>query len=310
MGSAGYVVLERVSFIDAAYMTVITISTVGFKEAIDLDAAGRLWTMFVIVFGVGTFSLAFSSMLAVLVSGEIRALRERRRMQAIIDRMKDHVIVCGYGRMGALATADLRRHGVPVVVIENEDKVIRELEEADLPYVRGDAIEDETLQKAGLTRAKYLVSTLPTDADNVYVTLSARGQRPGLQIVARAEQPGAQVKLLQAGANSVVCPQTIGANRIANLIVRPHVVEFVEVAAQGVELEISEYVVGPDSSVKNKTLRESNLRGKSGGIVVAIKRADGETLFSPEPDEAIREQDTLVVIGTSGVAARLDALSV
>jgi voltage-gated potassium channel len=311
IGSTGYYVLQNdATLLEAAYMTVITVSTVGYAEVIELDALGRLWTMFVIVFGVGTFSLAFSSLLAALVSGEIRANRERRRMQSIIDNLKDHVIVCGYGRVGSLATADLIRQSIPVVVIESNDRVIRELEENQVPYVNGDATEDDTLAKAGLDRARFLVTTLPSDADNVYVTLSARGLRPDLHILARAEQAGAQVNLRRAGANHVVCPQTIGAGRLAALIAHPHVVEFVEVAAKGVELEISEYLVEADSSMKDKTLRESDLRRKSGGIVVAIKQADGETLFSPDPDVAIRENDTLVIIGTSGVSERLDALSV
>ena len=311
VGSLGYVVLEDgVSFATAAYMTIITISTVGYGETWTLDPAGRIWTILVIIFGIGTASLSFSSLFTVLVSGEIRAIRGRLRMQGDIDRMTDHVIVCGYGRMGALAAEDLARQSIPVVVVESDERVLQQLEDAKRPYVRGDATEDDTLRKAGLMRARCLVSTLPSDADNVYVTLSARGLRPDLRIIARAEQAPTEVKLLRAGADSVVCPQVIGASRIANLVARPHVVEFVEVAAKGVELEISEYVVGPDSFVKDKTLRESNLRQRSGGIVVAIKRADGETLFQPEPDESIHERDALVVIGTSGVSERLEALSV
>jgi voltage-gated potassium channel len=311
VGSTGYVMLEEgVTFFDAAYMTVITVSGVGYREAIQLDTAGRVWTIVVIVVGIGTAYLAFSSLLTLLVSKEIHALRGRRRMQARIDRMTNHVIICGYGRMGSLAANDLTQQSIPVVVVETDDRLVQALDDADIPYVRGNAIEDDTLLKAGLARARYLVSTLPTDADNVYVTLSARGLRPDLKIITRAEQPSAEVKLLRAGANSVVCSQVIGASRIANLVARPHVVEFVEVAAKGVDLEIAEYAVGPDSSVKDKSLRESDLRHRSGGIVVAIKRADGETVFSPEPDVVIRQNDTLIVIGGSGVCDRLDAQSV
>lgn len=310
IGTAGYMILEDgVGLTDAAYMTIITISTVGFTEAISLDPAGRLWTAITILFGVGTASLALSSLLSVVVSGEIRALRGRYRMQSNIDRLTNHVIICGFGRMGLLAASDLARQSVPVVGVESNPNVARELDEDRLQYVLGDATEDDTLRKAGVLRADVLVSTLPTDADNVYVTLSARQLRPDLRIIARAEHPATETKLRRAGADSVVCPQIIGAHRIAHLIARPHLVEFIEVAAKGVELELSEHMVGADCPLVGQTLRDSNLRRRSGGMVVAIKRADGTTTFSPVPDETIHESDTLIVIGTSGLVERLKAFN-
>jgi voltage-gated potassium channel len=307
----GYVLLEEgVTVSDAAYMTILTISTVGLGEVWELDSAGKIWTSIIILFGVGSASLALSSLFTLLVSGEMRAIRGRLRMQTEINRLSDHVIVCGYGRMGALTTADLISLGYSVVVIETDPKRTSLLEEEKIPYVFGDATEDETLRKAGIERARALVSTLPSDADSVYVTLSARGMRSDLTIVSRAEQPGTEVKLARAGADRVVCPQIIGAHRISNLIAKPHVVDFVEVAAKGAELEISEYVVGPGSAVKDKTLRESGLRSRSGGMVVAVKRADGAMVFSPGPDISIGESDTLVVIGTTGVSERLEAMQI
>jgi len=311
VGTGGYVLLEDgIGLGDAAYMTIITISSVGYGEAWKLDSIGKVWTALVIVFGIGTASLAFSSLLTLLVSGEVRTVRGRLRMQAKIDAMTNHVIVCGYGRTGSLAADDLVRKSIPVAVVESDPAVIPQIEEAGLSFLAGDATEDETLYKAGLMRARVLIATLATDADNVYVTLTARGLRPDLRIIARAEHPGTEVKLRRAGANNVVCPQIVGAARIANLVARPHVVEFIEVAAEGVGLEVSEHTISAVSSFKGKSLRESDFRRRAGGMVVAIKRADGTMVFSPAPDDFIHEADTLIVIGTAGVAERLEAMSV
>ena len=311
VGTSGYMLIEKEqnpSVLEAAYMTVITISTVGFTEVWKLDPAGRAWTIGVIVFGIGTVSVAFTSLITLFVSGELRYIREKRKMTTTIKDMSGHAILCGYGRMGALATRQMRERGVSIVVVEKDQSLEESLIDAQLSHVIGDATDDEVLRKAGLATAMALVAVLPHDADNIYVTLTAHSLRPELSIIARAEQPATEAKLKRAGATRVICPQVMGATRIANVLTRPNVVDLVEMATKGVDLEIDEYVVGEHSSFAGTTLRESALREKTGASVVAIKRADGETLFNPDPDASLETGDTLVLVGPAGVSSRLDAI--
>ncbi len=306
VGAGGYVLFAGAPLGDAAYMTLITLSTVGFKEAWDLDSIGRVWTAVVIVFGVGVVSVAYASLLTVFVGGEIRDVVGRRRVQSKIDKLVGHTILCGFGRMGAMAAELLRADQADVVVVEARKTVRPDLEAANLLFVIGDATEEDTLRAAGLARAGALVSTLPGDADNVYVTLTARSMRPDLHIVTRAEQAATEPKLRRAGANSVVCPQIIGAKRIADILLRPHVVDFFDVAARGVELEMDDYRIGADSALCNTTLRDSQLRQRTGAMVVAITRADGTSVFQPGADEVIRPGDRLILIGRAGTSGRLE----
>jgi voltage-gated potassium channel len=218
------------------------------------------------------------------------------------------VIVCGYGRMGQLVADQLQADDRGVVIIDNNPDRLAAMEEAGLPAVGGDAAEEATLLEAGIARARCLVATLPRDSDNVFVVLTAKGLRQDLFIIARAESTTTEGKLLRAGADRVVCPQVIGAHRISSLITRPSVVDFVDVAAQGVELEIDEYKVGDDSPLAGKSLRDSALRQKVDAIVVAITRADGRTIFSPSADEVVHTGDTLILIGRLHTSGRLSQL--
>lgn len=308
-GTTGYVLLAGASPGDAAYMTLITLSTVGFEEALDLDPVGRIWTAIVIVIGIGVVSVAYASLITLFVGGEFRSVLERRRVKSKIEHLEGHTVLCGFGRMGAMAADLLSQDRTPIVVVEAKKVARAELEQAGFLYVIGDATEEETLKAAGLMRATSLISALPGDADNVYVALTARSLRPDLHIVARAEQPAAEHKLRRAGANRVVCPQIIGAKRIADILLRPHVVDFFDVAARGVELEMDAYRVVPGSSLCGTTLRGAELRQRTGAMVVAITRADGTTLFHPEPDEVIRAEDQLILIGRTGTSSRLAELN-
>ena len=307
-GTIGFVVIEGdsgVTIADAAYMTAITLSTVGFKEVVPLSGAGRLWTVVVIVFGVATVSFAFTLLNTLFISG---AMRERRKMQSEIEKMRDHVILCGYGRMGALTVAELRKEATPVVVIERSAEIESLLAGDEIPCVIGDATEEETLLAAGLHRARALVAALPHDADNVYVTLTAHTLCPELQIIARAELPSTESKLERAGASRVICPQIVGARKISNILHRPNVVDFVEVAAHGGDLEMDEYVIGSQSALAGATLQDSLIRQQTGAIVVAIKRADGETLYNPKPEVVLAAGDTLIIVGKAGVSDQLSRI--
>ena len=310
-GTAGYVIIEAdkdVTFFQAAYMTAITLSTVGFGEQWSLSPAARWWTLGVITFGIGAVSVAFTSLLTMFVSGELRSLRDQRKMEATIQALREHVIVCGYGRMGSLVARELKRRGVPLAVVELRRDVEINLREAQLPFLLGDATDEQNLLKAGIARAKALVVAMPHDADNVFITLTAHALNPTLTIVARAEQASTEPKLLRAGASRVVCPAFVGATTIANVLTRPNVVDFVELAAQGVELEIDEYHVRSHSSLCGKPLRDSLVREKTGATVVAVKRADGKTLYSPRPDTVLRPDDTLIVVGPVGASSSLDRI--
>lgn len=312
VGMAGYMVLEvepnNPSFGDAAYMTVITVSTVGFNEVWPLSPRTRLWTIGVITFGIGTVSYAFTSLIALIVGGEFRSERERKKLMRDISQLADHIVLCGYGRTGALVIKELTEQGYHSVVIENHPDKVDHLKENGIPHLAGDATSEDVLLQAGLMRAAALVATLPNDADNVYITLTANAIKSDLRIIARAELPSTESKLRRAGATRVICPHIIGARKMAALLTRPSVVDFVETVSEGVELELDEFHVSEGSALSGKTLRGSRVRHISGGSVVAIRRSEGKTLYNPEPDSVIDLGDTLILVGPSGISERLKAL--
>jgi voltage-gated potassium channel len=312
VGTAGYVIIEQeqgATIADAAYMTAITLSTVGFTEVWELTPGGRIWTCVVILFGIGAVSVAFTSMISLIVSGELRSYRGRQKVESLLKQMEDHIVVCGYGRMGAMAVSELRQAGSSIVVIElNEDRE-DDLREQGIAYVLGDATDEDNLKRAGIERASALVAVLPHDVDNVFITLTVHTLRPDMTIIARAEQPRTELKLKRAGATRVVCPQVIGARVIGNMVLRPAVTDFVEVARKGVELEMDEYVLGANSPLVGKTLKETAIRVEAAATVVAIKRAGGGAIYNPQADLALQRGDTLILVGPSGTSKRLDRLS-
>jgi len=313
VGTGGYLVIEsdqQPTVLEAAYMTAITLSTVGFTEVWPLGPAGRLWTMGVIVFGIGAVSVSFTSLLTRFFSGELRLSHEKRKMDHTIQQLRNHVIVCGYGRIGSLVLAELRRRGVAMVAVELRRDLEIDLRDTHLPFIIGDATDESVLLRAGIMHARAIVVTLPHDADNVYITLTAHTLRSDLYIVARAEQSATEAKLRRAGATRVVSPQVVGATIIANVLTRPNVVEFLAMADRGVDLEMDEYLVTPDSPMRGRRLRESGLRDKIGATVVAIKRADGETLYSSDAEAVLKVGDTIIIVGPTGVSSRLGKMDV
>ncbi len=308
LGTAGYALLEGCTLFDAAYMTAITLSTVGFAEHVPLDDAGRLWTILVITLGVGGVSFAFTSVISLVISGDVNEMLGRRKLQTAVEQLRGHVILCGFGRMGALTLQHLTKVSARVVVIEFSAERCIKLKERNILHIHGDATEEEVLLQAGLLHCGALVAVLPSDADNVYVTLTANGLRPDLTIIARAEQPSTAPKLKHAGATRVICPQIVGAHKIADILTRPNVVDFFEIAAAGIELEMDEFVVRPESPLCSKTLLESNIRRTADATVIAVKTNAGETVYQPGPDHRMQQGDTLILIGKSGVSTRLRAL--
>ena len=230
-------------------------------------------------------------------------------MERRIESLTRHVIVCGYGRMGQMVAGELGESGAALVVVDTEPGRTAEAEQAGLLYLLGDAQEEDTLRAAGIERAAALVATLPDDATNVFVTLIARGLNESLQIVARAQEAATQDKLIRAGATRVVCPQTIGAGRIADILLRPAMVDFVEMAHKGVDLELDQLTLEADSPMLGQTLRQLALPSRVGAMVVAVRHPDGTALYNPGPEVGLAVGDTVVLIGKRGVASALQQLS-
>ncbi|MEW6221078.1 MAG: NAD-binding protein [Thermodesulfobacteriota bacterium] len=298
-GSLGYVLIEDADPVDALYMTVITITSVGYGEVIPLSRPGRVFTMALIIIGVSFVLYLVGQITEAVVEGGLAAMFGRQKMEKRVAELSDHYIVCGFGRIGKVICRMLTENSRPFVVIENQAGELRALEEAGYLFLEGNAAEDQVLIKAGIHKARGLVSVVSSDADNVYITLSARGLNKDLFIMARsAAGEGAETKLLRAGANRVVSPYDIGARRMASLILRPTVSDFVDltVHAGQLGLRLEEAVIGPTSSLVGLALKDSGLRPDYDLIVVAIQR-QGRMLFNPSPLERLAEGDILVVLG-------------
>jgi len=298
-GTSGYVVIEGWSPWDAFYMTVTTIATVGFREVHPLSHEGQVFTVLLIVTGVGTAFYTFTLLATLVVEGGLHRGVERRRFNRMLDTIRDHFIVCGYGRIGKLVTDALRAAGVPFVVIERNGDALHDLLAAGELAVEADASREEVLERVGIRRARGLIAAVSTDAENVYTVLTAREMRPDLYIIARVESDDAERKLRRAGADRVISPYHIGANHMVQTALRPAVVDFVELAtsSEHLELAMEQVKIGGGSSLVGQTIVSANLRQRFGVIVVAIKRADGHMEFNPAPDATMRAGDQLVVLG-------------
>jgi voltage-gated potassium channel len=297
-GTIGYVVIEGWDPIDAFYMTVISITTTGFAEIRPLSHTGRMFTVAIIILGVSTIAYIGGRTAQVFIESRLLLFR-RRRVNKKIEKLENHYIVCGFGRLGKPICDELKALKAPFVVIEKNEEIIDELIEADYLFVNGDATSDETLMKAGLQRARGVIAVLPSDAENVYVTLSSKVLKPDIFIVSRAIEDETEQKLKRAGANRIVKPYEIGASRMVNLLIRPGVVDFIDIVARtrGLELNLEEIVVRNNSALRDKTLAESSLRQKLNIIVVAIFREDGKIVYNPTSSEKILEGDRLIAIG-------------
>lgn len=297
-GSLGFVWLEGWSFLDALYMTVTTLTTVGYSEVHPLDRTGRIYNMALILTGMGAMLYIVGSLARVLIEGEVRTALGKRKLIKQIEKLKGHYIICGFGRIGEIIARQLKERGISLVVVENNPEHLSRLEDAGYSFVAGDATREEVLLEAGIERARGLVAVVHSDASNVYIVLTARSLNPGLFIVARAEEMGSEKKLLRAGADKVESPYEMGGRKMAHTILRPTVVTFMELAmTEGVEWSMEEIVVGPSSSLVGVALQDSGIRQRLDLILVAIKRADGEMLFNPSHETQILAGDTLIALG-------------
>ena len=310
MGSIGYVVVEGWDFLDAFYMTVITIATVGYEETHQLSQSGKLFTIALIIIGVGTTGYALGSLTQLLVGLQIAETFGRRRVEKEIEKLKNHYIVCGYGRMGKIVCRELRAKGKTLVVVEKEDSFREDIEAEGFLYILGDVTDEEVLQKAGVERARSLVAALKTDADNLYLTMTARQINPALYIVSRVAEEGVEKKFLRAGSNQVVNPYHIGGLKMAHAILRPVVVDFLDLTEKeqgmGVRMEGIQAMSG--SAVINKTLGEAHIREKLGINIVALKRSGGEIETNLSGDTRIVAGDVLVAVGSEEALHKLEEM--
>jgi len=299
IGVAGYMTIAGMGLTDALYMTVITLSTVGFREVAPLTGGGKLFTIFLIVSGLGLVLYTATVVAQDVVEGGVQRALGRRRVQRQIDRLSDHYIVCGFGRMGRIVCKELVAKPVRFVVIEHASEALKHIEEEQFLCVEGDATEEESLERAGIRRARGLVSALSKDSDNVYVVLTARELNPELLIVARAEDDRSETKLVHAGATRVVSPYVIGASRMASALLRPAVLDVIDLAThyRSMELKIEELAVAPAGFADGVSMQDSGLRDKPGLIVIAIKKRNGDMVFNPEAEARIEAGDRLVVMG-------------
>ncbi len=305
-GVVGYSWLTDASLLDSIYMTVITMTTVGYAEVIELDATGRIFTMGLLVSGVGTVTYGAISAAEFLVEGHLGRYIERRRMSARIVDLDRHVIVCGYGRTGRQIVDRLEQDGISHVVIESDERKAPILEAAGTPYLIGDATEDVILIEAGVERSIAVVAAVHSDADNVMVSLSTRGLAPDVTIVARSRTVENEQKLHRSGANHVITPAAIGGRRIAQLLARPTITAFLDwLGDDGTDLTLEEVVV--PEALSGHTLGEAELPGRYGCTLLAIQRRGGHLEVHPGSETHLEAGDTLVVMGSEEDVTRLRA---
>jgi voltage-gated potassium channel len=298
-GTVGFEVIEGWGVMDALYMTVITIATVGYQEIHPLGETGRIFNMLLIFFGLGTTAYVAASVVQFMVEGRIRAIMGRRRLDRKIDRLSHHYIICGYGRIGRILCQTLRQKPVSLVVVEKTTDLIPVLEQDRMLYIQGDATSEEVLKRAGIERAKGLVAVLATDTDNVFLVLTARQLAPQLTIIARTSREEAKNKLRAAGANIVESPYEMGAFRLAQRIMRPAVTSFLEFAfsQSRKDIQLEELAVSELSALAHVSLKDSGIRQNFNLIIIAINKPDGTMLFNPSFDAVLMPGDTVIAVG-------------
>ena len=301
IGSVGYRLLGF-TLPEAIYQTIITIATVGFEEVHPLDNRGMWFTSVLVIFSFGIFAYAVTTFTRFIVEGVFRNTFKDTKVKRKIDRMSNHVVICGYGRTGKQAALELSQHDVPIVVIEQKPEIVQAMRETPgMLYVEGDAADEEVLQNAGIRSARAMITTLPVDADNLFVVLTAKELNPGLTIISRASQDHSDLKLKRAGATNVIMPDKIGGQRMAKLVAQPDIVEFLEI----ILLQRSDSVILEEISCEHlaecyigKSILELDIRNTSGANIIGMKRADLSYLINPLPETTLKSTDKLFALGT------------
>ncbi len=307
-GTVGYVAIEGWGAWDAFYMTIVTVTTVGYQEVHPLSRTGQAFTVVLLLSGVGAALYTFTLLATVVVEGGLPKRLQRRRHERMLDTIKDHFIICGYGRIGSIVARQFRQQRIPYVVIERSPERLQTAIEDGALGVEADASREDVLKRVGIERARGLIAAVGTDAENVYAVLSARVMRPDLFIIGRAETEDATQKLKRAGADRVISPYQIGGVQIAQTALRPAVVDFMDLAtsSDNLDLAMEQITIDGQSPLANRSIVEANLRQRYGVIVIGIQREDSRMEFNPEPDTAIRPGDKLVVLGRPDSLKQLD----
>ncbi len=295
IGTFGYIVLEKADFLDSLYMTVITLTTVGFREVIDLDTKGKVFTIFLILMGVGLIGYTISSFSAFFVEGGLIEFMKGRKMEKEIKKLKGHIIICGFGESGSKIAELLVKNKKQVVVVDSQH--INGMDE--YYHIVGDASDDSVLKAAGVENASVLVAVLPSDSDNIFVAITAKALNKNIKVIAKAREKNSLKKMKLVGIDEVVYLFEISARRVANLIISPHFVNMVDVFSEGdVYLEIAEIDISKNSHIVGKSISEINLKRRTGLLIVAIKKPDGKLHFNPDSDYVFQDNDVLLVMGT------------
>ncbi len=299
VGTAGFVLIEDYPLFDAFYMALITVASVGYSEIHPLSNAGRVFNVVLIIFGVSLLFFAIGVVAQTVIQLELGELLGKRRMKRMIDKLENHYIVCGYGRVGRGAACELQKAGQPCVVIERDPQKLELANQSGMHGVAADSTRDQTLLDAGVKRARGLVAALGSDADNLFVILSAKTLNPMLNISARAGEEEAEEKLRRAGADTVFAPYTHAGHRLAHALIRPHVLQFLDLTTEnmGLNVLIEQVRVAEASEFASMSLKQMQIRRDIGVIVLAIRRASGEMLFNPPADAVLQGGDCLVAMG-------------
>jgi voltage-gated potassium channel len=310
IGTVGFTVIDHYPVFDAFYMTLTTISTVGYGEVHPLSRAGRVFNSFIIFFGVTTIFIAIGAMTQTIIEMEFGDAFGNRRKKRMIDKLKDHYIICGFGRVGRGAANELQHAGVPFVVVDIDPDRVEKAMLSGMLAVAADSTRDEALREVGIERARGLVAALATDADNLFVLLSAKGINPRIYVAARAAEEGAEAKMRRAGADAVFAPYAITGHRLAQSLLRPHVVQFLDFTTKdvGEDIAIEQVRVAESSEMVSRTIKDMQLRKEVGVIVMAIRKADGRMMFNPPAETAVEGGDFLIVMGRPDNLRRLESL--
>ena len=309
IGTVGFTLIGGHTVFDAFYLTLTTMTTVGYGD--NFTHAGRVFNAFLIIVGVTTIFIAIGAMTQTIIEFELGDAINKRRNKRMIDKLKDHYIICGFGRVGRGAAAELKHAGASFVVVDTEPERVERAMLSGMLAVAADATRDDTLRQVGIDRARGLVAALATDADNLFVLLSAKGLNAKLYVAARAAEEGAEEKMRRAGADAVFAPYSITGHRLAQSLLRPHVVQFLDFTTKdiGMDINLEQVRVSAGSEVASKTIREMQLRRNMGVIVMAIRRRDGSMLFNPPADTSVDAGDYLIVLGKQEDLAALETLA-
>jgi voltage-gated potassium channel len=311
IGCTGYMTVAGAPLFESVYMALTTITTIGYGEIIPLGRAGRIFNIFYIVIGVATVLVAFGVLTQAMIELELSGYFQKRRRRRMINNLKSHFIVCGYGRVGRSASEELKKSGVPILVVDKSEERVERAIQAGLLAVAADSTRDEVLRDVGIDRARGLIAALSTDADNTYLILTAKALNPLLPVATRVSEQESERKLRRAGADVVFAPYTITGQRLSQSLLKPHVNEFIDFTTgndMGLDIRIEQVQVSATSEYVSKSLRQAQLRAELGVIVLAIRKVSGQMIFNPPADAEIGAGDHLIVMGQPAQLRRLEEL--